>query len=519
MSLLKFKFHKSGIAKRLITYMVIFSAFITALITVLQLFLDYNKDVNLINDQLQQIPQIHLNTLTASLWAVDNKELKIHLEGILQTRDIQFLAVRENEDVVLSVGNRNAENVISQTYPMVHTQGNKKHQIGTLIVEASLDGIYKRLIDKVWVILISNGIKTFLVASFMLLLFYQLNTRHLINIANFTTKLETDNLGNQLDLERNKKDKQKDDELDLVVNAINQMQSKIHKSFNELKQSEEYSQKLTQELQLHKEHLEELVKVRTNDLVTAKDEAESANAAKSEFLSSMSHELRTPLNAILGFAQLMELDAEDLNEDQNSNVHEILDAGNHLLNLVNEVLDLAKVESGKLEVYMEVIHIDDLIHDCIVLIKNQAEERQLQIIENLSNKGYSINADRTRLKQVLVNLLSNAVKYNSKKGCITLDGKLINNQYLRISITDKGQGLTKDDIDNLFSSFERLNKSENVEGAGIGLVITKHLVELMNGRIGVKSTPGKGSTFWVEFDLTMEVDNDIASKEVNGIRS
>lgn len=501
MSIFKFNFYKSGIAKHLITYMVIFSACITALITIFQLLLDYNKDVSLINDQLQQIPQIHLNTLTASLWAVDNKELKIHLEGILQTRDIQFLEIREKDIVVLSVGSRNAKNVISQSYPMIHTQRNKKYQIGTLIVEASLDGIYQRLIDKVWVILISNAIKTFFVAGFMLILFYQLNTRHLIRIANYTSGLEAGNLDSKLHLDRKIQADEKEDELELVVNSINQMQKNIHKSFVKLQQSEERASKLSQELQNYKEHLEELVKTRTAEFIAARDEAEAANIAKSEFLSSMSHELRTPLNAILGFAQIIDLNCDGLDDVHQSNISEILDAGYHLLELVNDVLDLAKIESGKLEVSMENVRIDTTIKECHVLIKNQAEQKQIKIIDHLSSRGYSVYADSVRLKQVILNVLSNAVKYNNINGSITIDGELIGSYRLRITITDTGQGLTKEEIDSLFISFERLNKDENVEGAGIGLVITKHLVELMNGKIGIVSTPDVGSTFWVEFDI------------------
>ena len=501
MSVLNFKFYKSGIAKRLITYMVIFSAAITALITIFQLFLDYNKDVNLINNQLQQIPQIHLKTLTARLWAVDTLAIKVHLEGILKTRDIQYLEIREKDDVIVSLGNRKSENVISKVYPMIYTQRNRENRIGTLIVEASLDGVYQRLIDKVWVILISNAVKTFFVAGFMLILFYQLNTRHLIKIAKYTSGLEAKNLGTKLKLTRKTEYNKKEDELDLVVNSINQMQKNIHDSFISLQQSEQRSNKLSNELKEYQEHLEDVVKARTAELVTAKDEAEAASFAKSEFLSNMSHELRTPLNAILGFAQIIELDNSKLDDTDKSNVREILDAGYHLLNLINDVLDLARIESGKLEVAIEETHVDTIVKESLALIKNQAEENRVNIIDDISNNGYSVHADPIRLKQVLVNLLSNAVKYNSENGSITIEGTLIGNQYLRISISDTGAGLTKDEVGNLFVSFERLNKIENVEGTGIGLVITKHLVELMDGKIGVVSKPGVGSTFWIELGI------------------
>lgn len=239
-------------------------------------------------------------------------------------------------------------------------------------------------------------------------------------------------------------------------------------------------------------------------LSEAKDKAEKANRAKSEFLSSMSHELRTPMNAILGFGQILELDSEGLNEIQKSNVREILDAGDHLLHLINEVLDLAKIESGKQEIHMEAVPVDDILKQCVSLISSQAKARQVELIDHISNKGHTVLADSTRLKQVLLNLLSNAVKYNCEHGRITLNSEIVDKNRLRISVDDTGEGLTEDEIAQIFIPFERLNAKYNVEGTGIGLVITKYLVELMSGTIGVKSVLGKGSSFWIELKLSRE---------------
>ncbi len=255
------------------------------------------------------------------------------------------------------------------------------------------------------------------------------------------------------------------------------------------------------ELEQHQENLEKLVTQRTMDMRDARDEAERANQAKSEFLSRMSHELRTPMNAILGFAQMLEFDADDFNNTQRGNVKEILEAGHHLLDLINEVLDLAKVETGKLEISMEQVFMDDILRQTIPLISKDAKERHLNLEDNISNKGYRVRADFTRLKQVMINLLSNAVKYNRKQGQITLDAEIMDEQRLRIYIKDQGKGLTEQEITRLFTSFERLNAKNNIEGTGIGLVITKHLVELMGGTIGVESTPGTGSIFWIDLAI------------------
>lgn len=252
---------------------------------------------------------------------------------------------------------------------------------------------------------------------------------------------------------------------------------------------------------VYRDHLEDEVSVRTMQLQIAKEEAEQASQAKSEFLSRMSHELRTPMNAILGFGQVLELDAEGFNETQRGNIKEILDAGHHLLSLINEVLDLARIESGKLGISMQEVHVIDVLQQCITLVSAQAAARHVELIDNFSGNDYTVRADATRLKQVILNLLSNAVKYNRDHGSITLHSEIINKQRLRISVTDTGEGLSEDDISRLFTPFERLNAVNNIEGTGIGLVISKRLIELMDGTISVDSTPGEGCTFWVEVNV------------------
>ena len=232
-------------------------------------------------------------------------------------------------------------------------------------------------------------------------------------------------------------------------------------------------------------------------LLLAKEQAESASRAKTEFLSSMSHELRTPMNAIIGFGQLLQLEPDELSEPQRENVDEILKAGYHLLGMINDVLNLAKIESGKMELNTTVFPVSELIQQSMALIATQAKDRQIEFIDNLSSKGYMVSADFIRLKQVMVNLLSNAVKYNCEQGRVILGGE-IDDQSIRLSVTDTGTGLAEEDIHNLYTPFERFDAINNVDGAGIGLTIAKHLIELMGGSIGVKSVRGEGSTFWLE---------------------
>jgi PAS domain S-box-containing protein len=234
-------------------------------------------------------------------------------------------------------------------------------------------------------------------------------------------------------------------------------------------------------------------------LMRARDEAERANRAKSEFLSRMSHELRTPLNAILGFGQLLE--RANLGGLQTDNVVEILRAGRHLLELINEVLDLARIESGKFTISLEPVALLPLIADCVSLMRPQAENLRIDLIEATQACGKPVQADRTRLKQVLLNLLSNAVKYNREQGSVSI-ACVADDESVRIRVSDTGAGLSAEQQARLFVAFERLDADHNaIEGTGIGLALSKRLVELMGGSIGVESEAGAGSTFWLSLPL------------------
>ena len=250
------------------------------------------------------------------------------------------------------------------------------------------------------------------------------------------------------------------------------------------------------------------------DLLAAKDEAERANRAKSDFLSSMSHELRTPLNAIMGFAQLFNYDIS-ASEQQRQVAREIYQAGKHLRILVDDILDLAKIEAGQFQVSLEPLAIPPLVEECRKLVLPLADKHGVRLdLRPEHCRDLAVLADQTRLKQVILNLLSNAIKYNYREGAVTLSCSRHDEDYVRISVRDTGVGIAPQDIKHLFKPFSRLVSDQSyIEGSGIGLSITKQFVELMQGDIGVESEPGKGSTFWVDLALARPTEQSAGVAE------
>ena len=238
-------------------------------------------------------------------------------------------------------------------------------------------------------------------------------------------------------------------------------------------------------------------------LIDAKEAAEQASRAKSAFLSSMSHELRTPLNAVLGFGQLLQLNTK-LDTTSQEYVRAIMTGGQHLLTLVNEVLDLAKIESGQLNISLETVELNDVIEDCFKLMETLATKRNIHL-SHINLAGFAVRADPARLKQVLLNLLSNAIKYNREAGKVHIDITAVANHQLRISVTDTGRGIPNEKFEELFEPFNRLGEEVGtIEGTGIGLIITLRMTEMMGGILGVESEVGVGSCFWIELPQALE---------------
>jgi PAS domain S-box-containing protein len=263
-----------------------------------------------------------------------------------------------------------------------------------------------------------------------------------------------------------------------------------------------------------------------DQLKSAKNEAEKASRAKSEFLSRMSHELRTPMNAILGFTQLMQMDPKNpLTDSQNLNLQQVSFAGKHLLELINEVLDLARVESGQLRLLSETIDIAPIVKEVISLSKPLADQQNVTIeFQDMHGGRFLIDADMLRFKQILINLVSNAIKYNKPQGSVVVSIKEYEKTKTQIMVRDTGKGISEENQKQLFAPFERFgDNTEDIEGSGIGLTISKKLVEAMGGEIGYESVLGEGSVFHIDFppsynafQADAEKASNVALSQLNG---
>ncbi len=316
-----------------------------------------------------------------------------------------------------------------------------------------------------------------------------------------------------------------DDEAGDLVDSFNAMLTEIEQRTRALEDSNqaiareaEERARAQQEVMRLNQELEGRVIERTlqleqtnAELGLAMEAAKSANAAKSAFLSAMSHELRTPLNAILGFAQILTSDTLPTTVPQKKEfASHILKSGRHLLTLINEILDLAKVESGTVNLSMEPVALDEILAECRGMVEPMGAPRSIRMLFP-GPTGAVLKADRTRLKQVLLNLLSNAIKYNRERGAVVLDCKAAGAGRIRLSVQDTGAGLSPAQVDSLFQPFNRLGQENgSEEGTGIGLVVTRRLVELMGGTIGVTSSVGVGTVFWVELDITTPLPSALA---------
>ncbi|MEO7336954.1 MAG: ATP-binding protein [Caldimonas sp.] len=479
----------NGIARRIMLALVLVSSMVTAVITAMELYRDYQVDVHGIYERVDSLRSVYLPALSDAVWIADDTQVKLVLDGLRNLRDIEYLWIEVDGVVRWSSGARNAGRIKEQLIPLTHRYRGRDLVLGQLHVVASLDGVIDRLLSSLVVLLISNAVKTLIVTLVMLLLFQIMVGQHLEHIAGYLRGLRSDPGDvDGLRLRRSEHGLWRPDALDYVTRAVNQFQQEVQRSNAEIRELNR--------------SLEQRVVSRTLELEAAQRTAEQANRAKSEFLSGMSHELRTPLNAILGFSDMLRFASEPLPPTPHEHAGHIQRAGMHLLKLIDGLLDLTSIESGAVQLLLEDIDPLEAVQQAIQGLPTQLGGIDADIgIESRLRPEIRMRGDRTRVRQVLINLLSNAVKYNRPGGTVQVTLEQVDER-VHIGVRDSGLGMSVEQQNGLFQPFNRLGRERSTTpGLGIGLVITRDLVERMGGTMSVESQPGVGSTFHVELPV------------------
>jgi len=476
---------------RLIVYVFLLSVGLVILATSIQSYVNYRREIATIQTRMDQIRVSFLGSLETSLWNYDSDQLSAQLEGILKLPDIAYLEVNSETGKRYVAGtNTNIKNFIAEEFSLSY--GNRS--MGKLQVVASLDGVFKRLWAQSLTILLSQLMMTFFTSIFLVLLFSRLLTRHLGTMANYALRLDVDNLDTPLKLNRPPQPHKTPDELDQVVNAFNTMRQSILTGLNEIRTLNIGLESRVQE------RTAQLVKT-NEELLAAKQLAEEASQAKSEFLANMSHELRTPMNAILLYSELLE---EEMGErgmpEAVGDLKKIHSAGKHLLSLIDDILDLSKIEAGRMTPYVEACQVPQLLAEISVTVDSLAARNRNRFTMSIDPTVQLIQTDIKMLRQTLFNILSNASKF-TQDGTITLAvlPDLENPGYLCFIITDTGIGMNQDQVGRIFQEFTQADESttRRYGGTGLGLTICRKYMDLIGGEIRVTSRYGEGSTFLV----------------------
>lgn len=476
----------SPLGWRLVATTVAFSTIVALLATAFQLYLDYRRDLLTIESTLDQVDQSYLPTIGNALWATNRTELQVALEGMARLPDVQYVAVIEHDTVWAKAGNPKSQNIQSRDYPLTRLHRGETITIGSLKVVMDMAGIYRRLLDKFWVILITNGVKTFLVAGFMLWFFHWLITRHLQRIAEFATRLNPGNLHERLVLDRPAHTPDHLDEFDLVLDGLTRMQSNLASAVQTLEQDIVKLEQAEAEIHQLNTALEQRVAERTAQL-------EAVNRELEAFSYSVSHDLRTPLRSIDGFSQAL---AEDFGDRLDTVGHDYLNrvrrSAQRMGLLIDDLLRLARITRAD----MVCSHVD-----LSALAKDVAEslcalkgygEAFLTVQAGMSGQG-----DPALLRIVLENLLDNAWKYSGKItrpsivfACLTEADRTV------YYVSDNGAGFEMAYVDKLFGAFQRLHRNEEFSGTGVGLATVKRIIHRHGGEVWAEGRLAEGATFY-----------------------
>ncbi len=475
------QFSKRSLSRKLTAYIVLSSTLVTTFAIGIMLFLQYESDVEKLNQRLESIRLSTLPSIEKSLWEFNDLQVQVLIDSLMTLGDIANVEVKaytwdgQLKRMSAKGGKPQESSVLTKTFDIVRHEGGENITLGELYVEASLDNVHNNLWQQAKVIVITQGIKTLIITTVILLLVQALLTRHLHTIATHAKSLKLYSGYTPLELKRSKQIET--DELDDVVDTLNQMQLSL-------------LEEQRRELQLQKE----------------RSFAEANSKAKSEFLSHMSHEIRTPMNGVIGLLELM--DGDNLNMEQKRYLELVKKSGQALMIVINDILDLSKIEANKLLLKKKCFSMSELINECTALYTASAKEKNIRIVENIdASFQFMLGGDPLRIRQILLNLISNAVKHTEDGEILITVTKEEDPQHrkdtviARFSVKDTGEGIDEENQQRIFEAFEQGN-DETSKGTGLGLTICKKLCELMDGKLGLSSSLHEGSEFW--FSLPLE---------------